>query len=413
MKNFTLITSALLAMTTLAACEQGSDEANLGTGLRALSAVSDGNVAGFDYFIAPCGEALPELGHFEALRNQTLPGTLIEVLDDPFADGSNHRFADYFKTLAAGCYTVKAVPVYGEGGIMKPYTSCTSATRDVQVSEGTTSEVILISQCLGTDPGALDAVAALNHDPEVLDVNFPESKFSCGETIKICASATDSDNDPLEYVVTFPEEAPCVSEGFTAEGEEMCALVYCNEGGTYVPTVTVYDLAVDPETTKPARIEDLLTRYGAPVGTTSRGELAALIHVDACPAPVGCVGHENGGSRYFFCDDARDWSSAQAKCAEEGGYLASIGSAEENAYLTSKLTGGLWWIGASDAAVEGTWTWSNGDAFGYTNWAGGEPNNWFDEVLGTENCGQLGWFGGGLWNDYWCALPSGYICEVR
>ena len=41
------------------------------------------------------------------------------------------------------------------------------------------------------------------------------------------------------------------------------------------------------------------------------------------------------------------------------GYLATITSAEENAFIQSK-TNGVGWIGASDHAVEGEWRWVTG-----------------------------------------------------
>jgi len=99
------------------------------------------------------------------------------------------------------------------------------------------------------------------------------------------------------------------------------------------------------------------------------------------------------------------------------GYLATITSAVENAFLTSKLIDNTW-IGASDAASEGTWIWDcgpeKGDPFWnglaanasppgssvpgmYSNWYSGEPNNAGDEDYahfwgtGTQK---------GFWNDY-------------
>ena len=43
------------------------------------------------------------------------------------------------------------------------------------------------------------------------------------------------------------------------------------------------------------------------------------------------------------------------------------------------------WIGLNDVAAEGTYGWASGQAFSYTNWAGGNPNssadpNYYDWV---------------------------------
>lgn len=74
----------------------------------------------------------------------------------------------------------------------------------------------------------------------------------------------------------------------------------------------------------------------------------------------------------------------------------TISSAEENALAAQAAT--LKWssvfIGANDYYSGGTWEWSNGEPFTYTNWNPGEPNNsgyygeHFAEVLTS-----------GVWND--------------
>ncbi len=54
--------------------------------------------------------------------------------------------------------------------------------------------------------------------------------------------------------------------------------------------------------------------------------------------------------------------------------------------------------GGSDDGDEGNWTWRNGpevgQAFTYTNWSSGEPNN----CCGGENYVVTNW-GPGTWND--------------
>jgi hypothetical protein len=194
----------------------------------------------------------------------------------------------------------------------------------------------------------------------------------------------------------------------------MCALVYCDEGGSFNPTVTVYDLAVDPDTAGPARIEDLLVRYGAPEGTTSHGQLQAIVHVDVCPAPTGCEATINGGSRYLFCDEHVNRANAQAMCeaAEPGFSLASIGSVEENDYITANLGGHTAWFAANDIATEGSWVLDNG----YSNWAPTEPNDGFFSWI-HEDCAMTGfyaWFGRpSLWIDAGCQVKTRFVCEKR
>ena len=49
---------------------------------------------------------------------------------------------------------------------------------------------------------------------------------------------------------------------------------------------------------------------------------------------------------------------------------------------------------------------SDGSPLEYTNWNQGEPNN-----SGDEDCGEIGYFTGNLWNDYKCATLLGSVCE--
>jgi PKD repeat protein len=88
------------------------------------------------------------------------------------------------------------------------------------------------------------------------------------------------------------------------------------------------------------------------------------------------------------------------------GHLATIRSAEENAWITTNVrskAGGDMWIGANDIADEGAWVWvendvqfwegtASGSVVGgnYVNWNGGEPN-------ASGDGGQM--YEGGTWDD--------------
>jgi hypothetical protein len=88
------------------------------------------------------------------------------------------------------------------------------------------------------------------------------------------------------------------------------------------------------------------------------------------------------------------WTAADAlpgATVPSFGYLATITSKEENAFITGLLTDPSstnvnwgWWLGGSDAASEGNWKWvrgpESGSAFSYTNWRSNEPND--DAALG-------------------------------
>jgi hypothetical protein len=92
------------------------------------------------------------------------------------------------------------------------------------------------------------------------------------------------------------------------------------------------------------------------------------------------------------------WTSAEAAAVAMGGRLASIGDSAENMFVRSTFANasgvGRVWIGLSDAAAEGVFAWSSGEALGYTNWAPGQPQ----DTSGTEDYVWLTQ-GTGRWTD--------------
>ncbi|MDY0073735.1 MAG: cadherin domain-containing protein [Thauera sp.] len=124
------------------------------------------------------------------------------------------------------------------------------------------------------------------------------------------------------------------------------------------------------------------------------------------------------GHYYEFVEVTnKSWTAAKADAEARTfngltGYLATITSSAENAFIISKV-GGNAWIGGSDAGQENTWTWRGGPEAGqtfyvhggnnagrYSTWQSGEPNN----SLGSEHYAQIisvntGSLVAGKWND--------------
>ena len=55
------------------------------------------------------------------------------------------------------------------------------------------------------------------------------------------------------------------------------------------------------------------------------------------------------------------WNDAQAKAGAEGAYLVSINDAEEQAWLVRVFGTAPYWIGLTDVATEGEWSWMSGE----------------------------------------------------
>lgn len=99
------------------------------------------------------------------------------------------------------------------------------------------------------------------------------------------------------------------------------------------------------------------------------------------------------GHWYEYRADALAWSDAVYQAWSSGyvdpeghawiGYLATVTSVEEDAFLADGF-GGRGWLGGGDGDVDGAWAWETGPEVGaifwddgptslYANWAPGEP----------------------------------------
>ena len=145
-------------------------------------------------------------------------------------------------------------------------------------------------------------------------------------------------------------------------------------------------------------------------------------------SPGGGLFNSDNGHFYQFVDNGTNisWTSAETAAAALSyggmtGYLATVTSSSEQAFVATKLNG-QGWFGASDDSGEGTteahWVWATGPEMGqefwygtrsggscsvgtclavggrYNNWSTGEPNN----CCGSENYAHF--LNSGMWNDY-------------
>ena len=142
----------------------------------------------------------------------------------------------------------------------------------------------------------------------------------------------------------------------------------------------------------------------------------------------GEVFFPDNGHLYKFITGSIDWNTAETAAIGQtaygvNGYLATITSQAENDFISPRLSADGW-IGASDNASEGQWTWVTGPETGtlfwvgeaagslvpgqYANWNTGEPNN----SPPSENCAEY-YSGSSKWNDLPCSGDDlgGYVAE--
>jgi hypothetical protein len=156
----------------------------------------------------------------------------------------------------------------------------------------------------------------------------------------------------------------------------------------------------------------------------------ALILTDgiAGAAPV----QWSGNGHYYeaiYVPAGISWRAAYDSCQAHSGYLATLTSSAEHAFVYGLVSGRaeLWYIDGSGNGIGpwlggfqppgsgepgGGWRWVSDEPWVYTAWSPGEPNN----TGGAED--RLGFFKlGGLMGDRWNDMPGtylikGYVIEI-
>jgi hypothetical protein len=153
------------------------------------------------------------------------------------------------------------------------------------------------------------------------------------------------------------------------------------------------------------------------------------ISVAATVNPVGFF--YNGANGHFYRPISNGTTYTNARAASllttfkgQQGYLVTITSASENAFIFANVPQASIWFAATDEVIDGRWVidagpekgtvmkTSNGQTAGnipgvYNNWAPGEPNG----NNGSENYAVTNWNGQSTWNDLSNNWNNPYIIE--
>jgi hypothetical protein len=110
----------------------------------------------------------------------------------------------------------------------------------------------------------------------------------------------------------------------------------------------------------------------------------------ASAVPIQWTTASGGNDHYYeiVTDNPLLWNDAKLFAESRGGYLATLTSAAENAFVTANILAFdegcdtcIWLGGYQDSSSPsysepgGGWRWVTGEAWSYTNWDYGEPNN--------------------------------------
>ena len=120
---------------------------------------------------------------------------------------------------------------------------------------------------------------------------------------------------------------------------------------------------------------------------------------------------ELNGSYYYVSNETDSWVDAKEIGENQGGYLTTITSAEENNFVANALNTSLQnpdqgvWIGLVQNLTSpdysepaGAWEWVTDENISYENWANLEPSNLDNPNIPLENHGEI-YPPNGTWND--------------
>lgn len=99
-----------------------------------------------------------------------------------------------------------------------------------------------------------------------------------------------------------------------------------------------------------------------------------------------------------------DAYTARATCMEDGGYLATLPTDEERAFVGKSLTIGCW-VGADDKAQDGAFVWSSGEPVDTAWFAANQP----DDADGSQSC--LALTAADRYADANCDERRPFVCE--
>lgn len=107
--------------------------------------------------------------------------------------------------------------------------------------------------------------------------------------------------------------------------------------------------------------------------------LAILIAADIFEGPF----QNPGNGHWYYHTTQGPWTALEQLGVSKGGHLVTINDAAENEWVRANFAEGTAVsIGFTDAAIEGTFAWTSGQAVTYTNWELGQPDDVNDQDYG-------------------------------
>ncbi|MEM1054794.1 MAG: lectin-like protein [Bacteroidota bacterium] len=150
-----------------------------------------------------------------------------------------------------------------------------------------------------------------------------------------------------------------------------------------------------------------------PFRTLVRGLAVCALCLAAAPAALA------QGSSYIYVSTGMTYADAEAYAISLGGTLPVITSAAENAAVLATIAVPEFhtWLALDDITTEGTFVWSDGTPFVYTNWGSrasdgyAQPDNFQNEDCVIMFGQAIEWGAAGTWGDVQCAAMLPFVVE--
>ncbi|CAL8260859.1 unnamed protein product [Gadus morhua 'NCC'] len=130
----------------------------------------------------------------------------------------------------------------------------------------------------------------------------------------------------------------------------------------------------------------------------------ALLCKQECPD-----GRSKFGCKCYWNSGWLSWNESREFCVSHGADLVVVDSKEEMDFISGWYS--MYWLGATDAAGEGTWRWVDGTVLSLDNpsWSRGGPQGG-----GDKNCLRRDWEQNQYkWTDESCETRNWGLCQLN
>jgi len=120
---------------------------------------------------------------------------------------------------------------------------------------------------------------------------------------------------------------------------------------------------------------------------------------------------QHGDKCYLWSQEKMNWTNAELACRSEDGHLASVASQDVHDYLAGRNLS--LWLGGSDRAAEGNWTWTDCTEWNWTHWDNqsfGEHEFWPKQPDDNQEEDCAFFKPGRGWHDGPCWVKKRFVC---